>query len=232
MKLKNICIIPARGSSKEIRLKNLKKINNRSLLDITIEQAEKSKVFDRIFVSTESKRIYNSIKNLDTPFMRPTTLSKDKVHVSKVILHVLKEFEKRGEKFDVVTMLMPTSPLRKITHINDAHKLFLKESADSLVSLTKLNKLKTNLRFLEKDYKMKYLFKTISRNVSRQSQNELYGVNGSIFISTVRSFKKNKTFHIKNCIGFEMPFIDSIDINSEEDLYLARLIYNSRKKND
>ena len=104
MKHKNICIIPARGSSKEIRLKNLKKINNLSLLDITIEQAEKSKIFDRIFVSTESKKIYNSIKNLDTPFMRPKTLSKDQVHVSKVILHVLKEFEKRGEKFDIVTM--------------------------------------------------------------------------------------------------------------------------------
>ena len=228
MKLKNICIIPARGSSKEIRLKNLKKINNQSLLDITIEQAEKSKIFDRIFVSTESKKIYNSIKNLDTPFMRPTTLSKDQVHVSKVILHVLKEFEKRGEKFDIVTMLMPTSPLRRSTHIIDAHKLFLTENADSLVSLTKLNKLKTNLRFLEKEHKMKYLFKTIPRNVSRQSQKELYAVNGSIFISTVSSFKKNKTFHIKDCIGFEMPFIDSIDINSEEDLYLARLIYNSR----
>ena len=56
-KLKVICIIPARGGSKGIKNKNIVKINNYPLIFYTIKAALASKVCDKIFVSTDSKKI-------------------------------------------------------------------------------------------------------------------------------------------------------------------------------
>ena len=52
-----LAIIPARGGSKEIKIKNLKKINNKTLLEQTIDEAKKSKIIDKIYVSSDSNEI-------------------------------------------------------------------------------------------------------------------------------------------------------------------------------
>ena len=54
--LKVICIIPARGGSKGLKLKNLRKVNNKPLIYYPINAAIKSRVCDHIFVSTDSKK--------------------------------------------------------------------------------------------------------------------------------------------------------------------------------
>ena len=55
--MKTICIIPARGGSKGIKLKNLQKIGGKPLLYYPISAAKRSKVCDLIFVSTDSNKI-------------------------------------------------------------------------------------------------------------------------------------------------------------------------------
>tara|TARA_B110000879_G_scaffold210149_1_gene299564 strand:+ start:579 stop:1280 length:702 start_codon:yes stop_codon:yes gene_type:complete len=232
LKTKSICIIPARGSSKGIKYKNLSKIAGKSLLEITIEQALESKVFDRIFVSSESKKILSSIQNIDIPFLRPDHLSEDDVHVSEVVIHALKEFQNLGFNYDNVTMLMPTSPLRTSESINKAMKLFKSSKTDSLVSIENTGKLKTNLRFLNDDKTLRYVSKNIKRNESRQNVDPLYAVNGSIYIAKVSKFLLEQTFHTKNCIGFTMPAIESVDINNKGDLELAKIILNYKNNNE
>ena len=75
-KLKVICIIPARGGSKGIKLKNLKKVCGRSLLSYPVKAAIKSRVCDKIFVSTDSKKIAYEAKKLgaSVPFLRKKKL--------------------------------------------------------------------------------------------------------------------------------------------------------------
>ena len=62
MKNKIICFIPARSGSKSIINKNLRKINRKTLLEITVEQAIKSKKFYKIIVSSDSQKILNNVK--------------------------------------------------------------------------------------------------------------------------------------------------------------------------
>ena len=52
---KLIALIPARSGSERIKNKNLIKINGKTLLKISIENAVKSKIFEKIIVSTDSK---------------------------------------------------------------------------------------------------------------------------------------------------------------------------------
>ena len=72
MKKKVICIIPARAGSKGIKLKNLRKVNNKPLVYFPIKAALKSKVCDKVFVSTDSLKIAKIAKKYgaDVPFLR------------------------------------------------------------------------------------------------------------------------------------------------------------------
>ena len=62
---KIVAVIPARGGSKNIRLKNLKKIKGKSLVRITSEFIKKCKFFDYTVLSTDHSKISSEAKNLD-----------------------------------------------------------------------------------------------------------------------------------------------------------------------
>ena len=63
----------------------------------------------------------------------------------------------------------------------------------------------------------------------RQDSKLLYSPNGSIFVSNVKTFLRNKTFYNKNTYGFEMNTLKSIDIDFEEDFKLAQIIHKNIK---
>ena len=73
MAKKVICIIPARGGSKGIKLKNLRKVCNKPLIYYPIKAALKSKSCDKVIVSTDSKLIakYAIKYGAEVPFLRP-----------------------------------------------------------------------------------------------------------------------------------------------------------------
>ncbi len=68
MKKKIICIIPARGKSKRIKNKNIKVFNGKPIIAWSIIAAKKSKIFDQIIVSTDSKKIAKISKNMEPKF--------------------------------------------------------------------------------------------------------------------------------------------------------------------
>ena len=63
--MKNFAFIFVRGGSKRIKNKNLKKIKGKTLLEITINQAKKINKINKIFVSTDSKKIASFVSNLN-----------------------------------------------------------------------------------------------------------------------------------------------------------------------
>ena len=74
-----ICIIPARKGSKRIKNKNIIKLNNIPLIGHVIKTALKSKIFSKVIVSTDSKKIQSIAKKYgaDVPFIRSKKLSND-----------------------------------------------------------------------------------------------------------------------------------------------------------
>jgi CMP-N-acetylneuraminic acid synthetase len=61
--IKYLAIIPCRKNSKRIKNKNLKKINDKSLVEITLNQAQKVKQIESIIISTDSTKILKIIKD-------------------------------------------------------------------------------------------------------------------------------------------------------------------------
>ena len=77
--MKILCIIPARSGSKGIPHKNIKNLCGKPLLSWSIEQAQKSKHYMRIIVTTDSEEYAEIARKYgaETPFIRPKEISQD-----------------------------------------------------------------------------------------------------------------------------------------------------------
>ena len=133
-----LCTICARGGSKGLSNKALRKINGKPLISFTIKQALKSKIFDEVIVSTDSKIIQKVAKNYGAKswFLRPSKFSDDKSSKLLAIRHALIEAETYFNKnFNICIDLDITAPLRNINDIKNALKKFKKLKPSNMISV-------------------------------------------------------------------------------------------------
>ncbi|SNY94283.1 N-acylneuraminate cytidylyltransferase [Cohaesibacter sp. ES.047] len=223
---KIVCIIPARGNSKGIENKNLVDLGGKPLLHWTIKAAKQSGVIDRIIVSTESEAIADSARSAgaEVPYMRPTDLSQDHVHSVHVVMDLANWLEREeGTRPDNVMMLLPTSPFRTPDNLREAVALFKQTQAPAVISTFDTGKYMTNLRYLE-DGAIVPVDSSENVNAQRQGLKRLYAVNGSIYIARTDALLQAGSFHMPGAVGYEMHAINSIDINSKDDLSYARFL--------
>ena len=225
------CTICMRGGSKGISNKNIRIINGKPLLYYTIDQAKKSKLFNKIVVSTDSNEIKKlSLKfGVDHVFLRPKKMAKDNSPKLPVIMHIFKTAEKfYNTKFDVLVDLDATSPLRNIKDIINSYKMFVKNKSPNLISacISKKNPYYNIIEY--KNKKLSISKKNIKIPDSRQQTPITYDMNASIYIWT-RGFllKENSLFSGK--LGFyEMPEDRSIDIDSPLDWEIVKMLMEKR----
>ena len=120
--MKPICFIAARGCSKGVKGKNIKKLGSKPLIAYTIESAKKSKIFSHIIVSTEDKLIAKIAKRFgaEVPFQRPKILATDDASFDDVLLHGIKKLRGLGYDFDVIVNRDCTVPINKNSDITGA----------------------------------------------------------------------------------------------------------------
>jgi CMP-N,N'-diacetyllegionaminic acid synthase len=216
MSLKILSIIPARGGSKEIPLKNIVKVGGKPMLSYSIHSSLGSSLITRTIVSTDNEKITKIAKKMNAEVIkRPKNISNDSSQLEPVISHVLK-FLKRKENYspDIVVLLQNTSPLRNSTHIQEAIKLLLTKKYDSVLSGFHSH------RFLWTS-KGKIVFPINydpKKRPNRQKLNNQFVENGAIYITTYLAFQKSKC-RISGKIGlYEMSKKYSVDIDTKEDL--------------
>ena len=209
-----LAIIPARGGSKRLKNKNLKKIKSKSLLYYTLDAVKKSKYIDKIFVSTESKKIFNEAKKyqLTPSFLRPKTLSGDKVKTESVVFHVLKKIK----KYDITILLQPTSPLITNKDIDYAIEKFVNYRLKTLVSVKRINK---NIR-------IKKFFLIKKFNGSNLSSKFVF--NGAIYMSEVLHFLRKKNFISKKMGFYCMAESKSIDVDTINDFNKLKILLKNK----
>jgi len=226
-------IIPSRSNSKSIKNKNLQKINNKSLLRLTIEVAKKTKNIDKTFVSTDKKSILQqAVKwGSENIALRKKENALDYSTDIDVLLDFFKSWFKKNNIYPKNVMyLRPTTPLRSSKILNRAIIIFRKmKNYDSMISVN--NTSSAFKTFIIK--KKKYLspsFKNMSlddANKPRQKFISTYTGNGYFDIVRTKNIFSNK-FLGKKCF----PFItkETIDIDQKKDLVLAKFILKNKTK--
>ena len=94
--MKLLALIPARGSSKSIKLKNLVKIKNISLLERNFKAIKNSNITKDIFCSTESRIISDACFKMGLKVIkRPLRLSQDNTNIFYVAKHAIEFLKKK-----------------------------------------------------------------------------------------------------------------------------------------
>jgi len=217
---KILAFIPARGGSKGIPNKNIKIFNGKPLIEWTIKSALKSKLIDKVIVSSDSKKILSLSKKIGANvILRPKNISGDFATTESSIMHYIKNTK---EYFDIIVLLSPTSPLRKKGDIDNAIKEFQSKKLDSCFSASIL------LDFLIWKLNKKKKFESINydfRNRGTRQRRELnYVENGSIYVFKTKLIKHHNN-RIAGKIGmYLMNFWQSFEIDKKEDWKLLETI--------
>ena len=224
-KLKILGIIPARGGSKEIKRKNLLKIGGKTLVELAIKSAKKSKLLTRIILSSEDKEILKIAKKagVEIPFIRPKELAKDNSSTLSVLKHAVKWLEKNENwRADIIVILQPTTPFRKGTHIDAVVKLLLQSRSDAATTIKKVSYPSHWLLKIVNKNKISNLFKGGNRYLRRQDAPQTYQPAGLVYAMTRKLlFSLKTTLPAGDTRGYIIPSKFGINIDSSHDYKLA-----------
>lgn len=220
-----LVIIPARGGSKGVPHKNIKLLNNKPLIQYTIEAARN--VFEDKFicVSTDDIQIKEVVENigLNVPFLRPYELATDTAGTYEVIMHAVDFYIKKGYIPDTVILLQATSPFRTGIHIKEALNIYNNNICEMLVSVKET---KSNPYFVIREENPEGWLVGMNDDsfTRRQDCPKVYEINGAIYIINYDSLKNNPINKIKKVKKYLMNIQDSIDIDTNFDWQFAEFL--------
>lgn len=135
-----LAVIPARGGSKGISRKNLRKICSKSLIQYASDCLTNLDWVDATILSTDDEEIaaHGKSLGLQVPFLRPAELATDQAKSIDVWIHAwLASEEYFDKKFDISVLLEPTSPMRIAEDITQAVQKLLSSEANAVATVSK-----------------------------------------------------------------------------------------------
>ncbi len=224
--MRAIAIVLARSSSKRIKNKNIIDFFNKPMLAYPIEAALNSKLFEKVFISSDSMEYVNLAKNYGASFLnlRPKNLADDRATTLEVMAYHMKELELKDE--DIACCLYGTSVFLQEKHLKNAFET-LKENTDYVFTCAPFSASPYRSFSLENGVQM--AFKE-HFNTRTQDLKTLYHDAGLLYMGKAQAFKEMRPIFSQNSIALELSPLEVQDIDTLEDLELAKLKY-SRLKN-
>ena len=230
MKDKKIAIITARGGSKRIPHKNIKQFCGKPILAYSIEAALQSGLFDEVMVSTDSDEIAEIAKKYgaQVPFLRSAKTSDDYATTADVLVDVLDEYEKLGEKFEYMVCIYPTAPFVTPEKLQDGFDLLKKEHAVMAMPVVAFSYPPQRGYILQEE---KLVMKE-KENYSKRSQDleKIYHDAGQFYIYSVQAFCENEGKIMENIVPIIVDELEVQDIDNETDWKLAEMKYQLIKE--
>lgn len=229
-----MAIVPARGGSKGIPMKNIILIQGKPLLEYTAKSARNSKYIDRIILSTDDETIADigMELGLEVPFLRPRDLAQDNTPTILAIRHVLENIKKTAWFPDIVVILEPTSPLRKSEDIDKCLELLVNDKVDSVVSVESIPEKFNPYWAIIKDKKGlgKWFADEAEPIPRRQSLPLAYYRNGAVYVALSKIILENNSLHGSRMKLYVMEPGSSPDINVQQDVALVEQLLKKRIK--
>ena len=216
-------VITARGGSKGLPGKNVKKINGIPLIAYSIKHCLNSKLIDRTIVSTDCSKILAISKKFgaECPFIRPSNLAQDDSLDLDVFRHYLDWELERYKCSDLIVHIRPTSPLRSKNLIDECIERILDNpEADSLRTVTLADKTPYKMWKIDSKY-LKPILKLNNikepYNQPRQSLPDVFIQTATVDIFRPRCIYKYNSMNGKKIIPFKIDRTMAIDIDNIDD---------------
>lgn len=216
---KILAVVPARGGSKGVPLKNIRLVNGVPLVALSVPVIKALPEIDRAVLSSDHPDIIRIAKEagLDAPFVRPPELSGDLISDWDVLVHALHEMEKQDKTvYDIVLLLPPTSPLRTPEQIRAVLETLVNDRRDSVWTVSETDLKFHPLKALVLDQgRMDYFDPRGSQIIARQQLTKTYFRNGVAYAFTKDCLLNQKKILGQNAgaVVIRDPFvnIDTLD---------------------
>lgn len=215
-----LAIIPARGGSKGLPQKNIRDLCGKPLIAYSIEVALKSKLIDRVVVSTEDEEIAEISKSFgaEIPFLRPMEMARDNSSIAEAINYTIQRLRKDGYFPDILAYMYPTHPFRTVKLID----FLVKKAIDGYAPVQTVKKIsypEVGPFVRNKDGKMVPIFHHGRKNETQHRKT---------------FFHPYGTFHVTTSSGVGRGYLHTlndpvslIDIDTFSDLKVAREVIRS-----
>lgn len=225
MQNKCIAIIPARGGSKRIPRKNIKIFFGKPLIAYSIEVALKSKLFDKVIVSTDDEEIAKVAKEYgaEVPFIRPKELSDDFTGTGAVVSHAIKYLKDSGCEFDYVCTIYATAPLLQEKYLQEAYENLKNNDIKSVFSCTSMSFPIQRTFKLDEKGRCEMFW---PQNFPKRSQDleEAYQDAGAFYFTNLNK-ESNEIIFGKDSMPIILPRHLVCDIDTLEDWKRAEVLY-------
>lgn len=232
-KKKFLCIILARGGSKSIRNKNIINLNGHPLIAYTIHQALKSKVFEDIVVSTNSKKIryISRLYGAKVPFLRPQRISKDNSKPIDALYHATKLSEKiYKKKYDFIIELLCTNPFKIDKDIKEVSKIQKKTNADSVIAINKLeDHHPIRIKKIVNGYIRNFCLHEIPESRRQDLKPTAYIRSGSIYSMRRDMLNKKIRYGTKKSLAYVIPNSRVVNIDTKMDFEFAKFFAKNNR---
>ena len=219
---KFVALIPARGGSKGIKNKNLVKINNKPIVDIAIDYAISSKLFSKIILSSDNKKILNRAKKKNIIIhQRSKKLSSDHSLLKDTILNITSTYNLKKEY--ILIILEPTSPLRNLDDLKIATKKITKNNLDSYCTFAESFISPYRIWNISKNNLKPFIINKNSWG-PRQNFKKYYQPIGNIIAVNLEKFSKKKKILFGKTGYSIVSKKRALDIDSIDDLEIVRKI--------
>ena len=224
----NLAIIPARGGSKRIPVKNIKEFAGKPLIAYSINAAKHSGLFDKIIVSTDSEQVAEIARHYgaDVPFLRPAELSNDFVGTRPVTSHAIEYCIEHYFKPEFSCCIYATAPFLQARYLklgleelrNNPHKSF----AFSVTSFPFPIQRAISIN----DSNIKPMF---AHEIGKRSQDleEAFHDAGQFYWGRTDDYLSDKRIFSECSVPVILPRHLVQDIDTPEDWHRAELMYQA-----
>lgn len=222
-------IIPARGGSKGIPDKNIKRLAGRPLIHYSIDIARQLAPDSHIIVSTDSEKIAAVAQEtgLKVDYRRPAPLATDTAGSREVMLDAMDWADKKGIGYSRVCLLQPTSPLRTVDDVTRCLDAYTPQ-VDMVVSTVEVSA-NPYYNCFEADPATGFL--SISKGdgsiTRRQDAPKVWEYSGAVYVINPESLRAMAMGQFPRRIGIEMDRERAVDLDTPLDWTIAETIMNN-----
>lgn len=228
--MKKIAIITARGGSKRIPRKNIKEFCGKPILAYSIEAALSSGIFDTVMVSTDDEEIAEAAKRYgaEVPFYRSERTANDFATTNDVLLEVLEEYEKRGERFELACCIYPTAPFVTAQKLKAAVEQLTASDADTLIPVVSFS-YPPQRAMIVKEGRLIFEYPQYLDSRSQDLEPHYHDV-GQFYVFRTAAFEKNRKLMLGNILPMVIPELEVQDIDNESDWKIAEIKYQAMER--
>ncbi|HEX2163258.1 MAG TPA: acylneuraminate cytidylyltransferase family protein [Thermoanaerobaculia bacterium] len=224
-------LIVARGGSKGVPRKNLRRIAGLSLVGYKARAALGSGCCTRLILSSEDAEILEEGRRhgAETPFVRPAELASDEASSNDVVLHAMDAVEaEEGRPYDAVLLLEPSSPFATPADLDRAVEVYVRHRASLVVGVRDVKVHSSFVGPLRPDGRADRIVSKFAGRAAlrRQDMEPEHTMNGAFYLVDWQAMRRHRRIYgdPETVWGVPMDEVHSLEIDTPLDLALAELV--------